>query len=190
MCSSTSSSVLSVWSVGEVRIEAAEEMGSKEATLERMEGMETRERVRKGQRGGSSGVSVVAVVVVGGKSRLGRGVATPSVLSIGMGGVVAAVAGGFGLASGDLFSEPLRSLPLPRTAFRKEPLRFRGALVWRASDMALRPAWRAARSSFSLSLFSPSLGRKMFSLASRFPEIDLLWEVAGFFFSLDLGVSS
>lgn len=188
MESSASSSVLSVWRVGDVRIEAALEMGSKEATLERREGIETRERVRKGQRGGRSGVGALAVL--GGRSRLGRGVSTSSVLSMGAGGVVGAMVGGFGLESGDFLSEPLRSLALPRTAFRSEPLRLRLLLFWSASDMALRPGVRVARSLFSLSLFSPSLVRSMFNRESKFPEIDLLCVVAGLFFSLDLGVSS
>lgn len=64
MCRSVSSSVLSVGTVGEVRIEAAEEMGSMLAMLLRMLGTETLERVRKGQRGGISGAVVDTGVVV------------------------------------------------------------------------------------------------------------------------------
>ena len=98
------------------------ERGSNEAMLERRDGIETRERVRKGQRGGTSGVRAVG----GARSRLGRGVSTSSsVLSVSIGGVVGAVFGGLGLDSGDFLSEPLRSLALPSTALRSEPLRLR-----------------------------------------------------------------
>lgn len=108
-----------------------------------------------------------------------------------VGGVVAAVFGGFGLDKGDFFSEPLRSLALPSTAFLREPLRLRLLLFWKASDMALRPVVAEVRS-FSLSLFSPSVVRRMFKRERRLPEIDLLCGVAGLFFSLRLalGVSS
>ena len=58
-----------------------------------------------------------------------------------------------------------------------------------ASDMALRPVVAEARS-FSMSLFSPSFVRSMFSRERRLPEIDRLCAVAGFFFSLDFGDSS
>lgn len=53
---SSSSSVVeaSVWLVGLV-IEAAEDAGSTDATLERMDGIEIFESVRKGHRGGDSG---------------------------------------------------------------------------------------------------------------------------------------
>ena len=132
-----------------MRIEAAEEMGSKEATLERIEGIETRERVRKaeGQRGGSSGVGVTSADVSG-SSLLGRGVSTSST-SLVIGGVTAGPGVIFGLDSGDFFSMLLRSLPLPSTALRSDPLRLRLPFACIASDMALRPPAGCVRSGVS-----------------------------------------
>ena len=132
ICRSASSSsvLLSVWWVGEVRIEAAEETGSKDATLERMEGIETRERVRKGHRGGRSGVGVTVVSSAGGCGLWpslidARGVSTSSVFSSTAGGVIGVGVFSLGVERGDFFSEPFLSLPLPRTAFRRELLRLR-----------------------------------------------------------------
>lgn len=78
----------------------------------------------------------------------------------------------FGVDNGDFFSELLRSRPLPSTAFRSEPLRLRADLLC-ASDIALRPLGEP-RSVLSLSLFSPSLVRKMFRRERRLPEIERL----------------
>lgn len=134
-CRSTSSSVLSVARVGEVRIEAAEEPGSMLAMLLLMLGTDTLDRVRNGHLGGTSGATAVfACAGLLERSLLGRGVSiSSSVPSRSAGGVMAAVLFGkfvvagvvLGLDNGDFFSDTLRSLPFPNTAFRRDPFRFR-----------------------------------------------------------------
>lgn len=193
-----SSSVLSVGRVGEVSIDAAEEIGSMLAMLLRMLGTETLERVRKGHRGGSSG-AVDASVGLLDRSLLARGVSVSSSAdSWRGGGVVTAVLAGraepaavvLGLDNGDFLSEPLRSLPLPKTAFRKDPLRLREGLDC-TSAIALRLGdGLVAVLGGSVSKVSPSLVRRILRRDSMLPEIDRLCVVGDFFLSDVLGVSS
>lgn len=173
--------MLSVGMVGDVRIDAAEEMGSLLAMLLRMLGTETLERVRKGQRGGTSGAIELGVGVLL-RSLLGRGVSISSSIGSGRAGgvtgvvlVTRPVATGvvFGLDKGDFLSRPFLSLPLPKTAFRSDPFRFRGGLVC-VSSVTLLLNGDLEGLGGPVSVVSPSPVRRTFKREKRFPDIERL----------------
>ena len=113
--SNSSSSVdASVTLVGLV-IDAAEDAGSTETMLERIDGMEARDRFRNGHRGGDSGETGSEV------SALGRGVSSAST-----GDVCAWSWSRLSTERGDLarVSDVLRPRPRPSTVFLNELLRF------------------------------------------------------------------
>lgn len=145
---------------------AADDAGSTDATLERMEGIETRDVVRNGHRGGDSGDAGVD------RSVLGLGVASSGR------GVVA------GLERGDFAPDPFLSLPFPRTFFLRLPFLFR---LWTS---AIAPR---VRSLPVPSLFSSSvLERRRLNLDSRLPEMERLWllTVSPLFFVLAVSFST
>lgn len=112
--------------------------------VERMLGMETRERVRNGQRGGAMGGGGGCGSGDGdlgtGSSSDARGVLGDLLPGISRKGLSRSPFGRPGLASGDFpFLSLSLSRPLPSTALRKDPLRFRLC----ASAMALLIAPRA-----------------------------------------------
>lgn len=178
ICRSVSSSVLSVASVGDVRIDAAEEPGSILAILLRMLGTDTLERVRNGHRGGISGATDSGVAVSA-RSLLGRGVSTSS--STRNGGVIGLDSADgvttrdadFVPNKGDLLPDPFRSLPFPKTAFRKEPFLFRGDLDC-VSCAALIVSELLAVLEDPTSRVSLSAVRRMFRRDSRLPDMERL----------------
>lgn len=118
------SSSSSVESVGKVKLitDAAEDAGSKDGTLDRIEGIEIFDNVRNGHLCGISGDTGLV------KSWLGRGVT--SILE----GVVDASGS---LESGDFLSDPLRSLPFPKTVFLSDPFLLR---LLCESPLSVRPS--------------------------------------------------
>lgn len=122
MCGMTSSSSsvveASVWVVG-LMIDAAEDAGSTDATLERIEGIEALESLRKGHRGGDSGNTGLE------RSLEGRGVISLSDTSSVASGLLSLPSVVLLLDRGDrafVVSELLRSRPLPRTVFLRDPV--------------------------------------------------------------------
>jgi hypothetical protein len=96
-------------------MEAAEEAGSIEAMLLRIEGMETRDSVRNGHEGGDSGETGLD------KSWLARGVGRASCSSSAVETV-----GESALDRGDfLTSGAFLSLPFPKTVFLSDPFLLR-----------------------------------------------------------------
>lgn len=94
-------------------IDAAEEAGSIDAMLLRIDGMDTLESVRNGHEGGDSGDTGLDRSVL-----LARGVGASSSVGVCTGVELA-------LESGDFFiSEVFLSLPFPSTVLRNEPFRF------------------------------------------------------------------
>lgn len=109
---SSSSVEASVGMVG-LRREAAEDAGSREAILLRIEGMETLESVLNGHDGGESGDTGLD------RSILARGVGACSCRGVCTGVALA-------LDNGDFFMpEDLPSLPFPSTVLRRDPFLLR-----------------------------------------------------------------
>lgn len=152
-CRGIDSSSSSVESVGTVRLVmlAADDAGSNEGTLERIDGSETLDRVRNGHLGGESGETGVSVL------RLARGVSSNS--------------GEFNgevllLDNGERLSDPFLSLPFPRTAFLNDPF------LLRLSCELEVPLVYCSPSPSMLSFSTSPLLRK--SLPSRLADIDRL----------------
>lgn len=114
------------------------------------------------------------------------------------GGVIAVVSVGglvavdatLGLNRGDLLPEPFRSLPFPNTAFRRDPLRFRGDLDCISCAVLLFREVFAVGLEGPVSRLSSSPLRRILSREKRLPDIDLLCDEGDFLFSDCLGVSS
>lgn len=105
-------------------------------------------------------------------------------------GLVAVADAIFGLNSGDLLPDPFRSRPLPKTAFRSDPLRFRGDLdCMSCAALPVREGLVIALEG-PASRTSPSPVRRILRRERRLPDIERLCEVGDFLFSNGLGVSS
>lgn len=91
-------------------IDAADDAGSKDATLDLIEGRETLESDLKGHRGGDPG---------------DVGLLNSSLILVGLFAIGVCTGVDCSLESGDRFSDILRSLPLPNTVFLKDPFLFR-----------------------------------------------------------------
>jgi hypothetical protein len=175
ICSSSSVVEASVGNVGLV-IEAADDAGSTEGTLDRIEASETLDLENSGHLGGETGETGLS------SSQLGRGVISASLLTTcgcnESGLSFSSSSGDLGLDKGDLAfsftSKPLRSRPLPNSAvFLKEPFLFLCLTLCCAPAIALPDPDRVSSLSVPpcrAALSPPLLLRSNEILESMLPE--------------------